>query len=482
MEIYKNEIFGPVLVVLRADTLDQAIEIVNRNPFANGTAIFTESGGAARRFQNEVSVGMVGVNVPDPGPGRVLFVRRLEELAVRRPARARHREHQVLHADQGGHDALAAPGHARARLQHADARMISRRRLIGAAASLGAFALAPRSEALEEGQPSRTAQSTALQRAVHQLLEVPRIFDDPVALRIFGARGVARLAQALERYRTDASRAMRAFLVLRSRFAEDGLAAAFRRGTRQYVVLGAGLDTFAYRNPHRGLRVFEVDHPTTQRWKRARLAEQAIELPRSLTFAPVDFERQSLGDGLRKARFDLQAPAFVSWLGVTIYLTRPAVMDTLGFVAKSCARGSEIVFDFGMPADRSAMRRGVRARLRRSAWRRSANRGSPISIRTTSRQRCGRWAIRGRASLLQPRPTICTSRAAPTGSACAARAGSWRRGYEGAHVHADPRHGDPWRRLPALRRCVCRDGECAGAQAPHRAAQHQGEHRERSVA
>src|SRR6185369_5860728 len=172
-------------------------------------------------------------------------------------------------ADQGGHDALAAPGHARTRLQHADARMISRRRFIGAAASLGAFALAPRSEALEEGQPSRTAQSTALQRAVHQLLEVPRIFEDPVALRIFGARGVARLAQALERYRTDSSRAMRAFLVLRSRFAEDGLADAIRRGTRQYVVLGAGLDTFAYRNPHRGLRVFEVDHPTTQRWKRA---------------------------------------------------------------------------------------------------------------------------------------------------------------------------------------------------------------------
>ena len=229
--------------------------------------------------------------------------------------------------------------------------MISRRRFIGSAASLGALAFAPRSEALEEGQPSRTAQSTALQRAVHQLLELPRVFEDPVALRIFGARGVARLAQALERYRTDSSRAMRAFLVLRSRFAEDGLADAVRRGTRQYVVLGAGLDTFAYRNPHRGLRVFEVDHPTTQRWKRARLAEQAIEMPRSLTFTPVDFEKQSLGEGLRRARFDLRAPAFVSWLGVAVYLTRPAVMETLGFVAKSCARGSEIVFDFAPPPE-----------------------------------------------------------------------------------------------------------------------------------
>ena len=232
--------------------------------------------------------------------------------------------------------------------------MISRRRFIrgaAAAASLGAVSFTPGSEALEEGQPSRTARSTALQRAAHQLLEVPRVFEDPVALRIFGAQGVARLGAALERYRTEPSRAMRAFLVLRSRFAEDELAGAFRRGTRQYVVLGAGLDTFAYRNPHRGLGVFEVDHPTTQRWKRARLVEQAIDVPRSVTFAPVNFEKQSLGEGLRKARFDPRAPAFVSWLGVTIYLTRPAVMDTLGFVSKSCARGSEIVFDFAPPPE-----------------------------------------------------------------------------------------------------------------------------------
>ena len=219
--------------------------------------------------------------------------------------------------------------------------MISRRRFIrgaAAAASLGAISFAPRSEALEEGQPSRTARSTALQRAAHQLLETPRVFEDPIALRIFGASGVVRLAEGLERYRTEGSRAMRAFLVLRSRFAEDGLANAVQRGTRQYVVLGAGLDTFAYRNPHRSLRVFEVDHPATQRWKRTRLQEQAIELPRTLTFAPVDFEKQSLADGLRRARFNLRAPTFVSWLGVTVYLTRPAVMDTLGFIAKSCAR------------------------------------------------------------------------------------------------------------------------------------------------
>lgn len=228
--------------------------------------------------------------------------------------------------------------------------MISRRRFLGGAFSAAAsFTLAGRSAALEEGQPSRTALSTALQRAAHQLLESPRVFDDPVALSVLGARRVAWLGRNLERYRSAQSRAWRAFLVMRSRFAEDELARSVREGARQYVVLGAGLDTFAYRNPHRRLRVFEVDHPSTQAWKRARLADSGIELPASLRIAPVDFERQALRDGLRMAGFRADAPAFLSWLGVTIYLTRPAVMDTLGFVAKRCAKGSRIVFDFGLP-------------------------------------------------------------------------------------------------------------------------------------
>jgi len=231
--------------------------------------------------------------------------------------------------------------------------MISRRRFLGGAAAAAAanLGLAGRSEALEEGRPSRTAESTALQRAAHQLLESPRVFDDPLALRIFGARGVAWLGHNLHRYRTASSRAMRAFLVMRSRLAEDELARAVRSGTRQYVVLGAGLDTFAYRNPHRRLRVYEVDHPSTQDWKRKRLAERGIGLPASLTFAPVDFERQSLGNGLQQAGFRSRAATFVSWLGVAIYLTRPAVTETLRFVATQCAPGSGIVFDFAPPPE-----------------------------------------------------------------------------------------------------------------------------------
>jgi len=189
-----------------------------------------------------------------------------------------------------------------------------------------------------------------MQRAAHQLLEKPPVFEDPIALRMFGDEGTAWLDRNLERYRSERSRAMRAFLVMRSRYAEDRLADAVARGVRQYVVLGAGLDTFACRNPHRGLRVFEVDHPLTQAWKRDRLRAQAIAVPESAIFAPVDFERQALAEGLAAAGFRADQPAFFSWLGVVIYLSRDAVAGTLRTVA-ACARGSEVVFDFSPPPD-----------------------------------------------------------------------------------------------------------------------------------
>jgi len=189
-----------------------------------------------------------------------------------------------------------------------------------------------------------------MQRAAHQLLETPRVLDDPMALRIFGAEGVAWLGRNMDLYRTNGSRRMRAFLVMRSRYAEDQLAIAVARGVRQYVVLGAGLDTFAYRNPFRRLRVFEVDHPSTQAWKRNRLKEQSIEAPRSLTFAPVDFETQTLATGLEVAGFRADRPAFFSWLGVVIYLSKPSVTETLRYVAARPA-GSRLVFDFAPPSN-----------------------------------------------------------------------------------------------------------------------------------
>ena len=199
---------------------------------------------------------------------------------------------------------------------------------------------------MQEGKFSRTARRVAIRRAAHQLLDHPRVLDDPLALRIIGAEAAEELRSNPKEHHAF-SRAFRAFMAARSRYAEDELACAVARGVRQYVVLGAGLDTFAYRNPHAGLRVFEVDHPATQAWKREQLQEAGISVPAALTFVPIDFERQTLAEGLRLAGFDLSASAFFSWLGVTPYLTRDACMTTLSFVAKMPA-GSGVVFDFAV--------------------------------------------------------------------------------------------------------------------------------------
>jgi methyltransferase (TIGR00027 family) len=138
-------------------------------------------------------------------------------------------------------------------------------------------------------------------------------------------------------------------MAVRSRYAEDSLALAVERGVRQYIVLGAGLDTFAYRNFYAevGLRVLEVDHPATQAWKRGLLTAAGIPIPPQLAFAPIDFERQTLRDGLPSAGFDAAAPAFFSWLGVTPYLTREAFTATLQFVL-SMPPGSGVAFDYAV--------------------------------------------------------------------------------------------------------------------------------------
>jgi methyltransferase (TIGR00027 family) len=164
------------------------------------------------------------------------------------------------------------------------------------------------------GTPSRTARAAAAHRAAHQVLEQGRLFADPLALRILGdeAETVVREAEA-----DPSKRRMRLFIAARTRFAEDALAAAVQRGVRQLVVLGAGLDTFAYRSPHGDrLRMFEVDHPATQAWKRQRLADAAIPVPDSLVFAPIDFESETLADGLAAAGFDPARQTFFTWLGV----------------------------------------------------------------------------------------------------------------------------------------------------------------------
>jgi methyltransferase (TIGR00027 family) len=197
-----------------------------------------------------------------------------------------------------------------------------------------------------EDQPSRTADRVALRRAAHQLWDKPKVFDDPIALKIIPAAASTELAGSRPSDSAPA-RFLRAFMVARSRFAEDNLLEAVARGVKQYVVLGAGLDTFAYRNPFAELHVFEVDYPATQAWKRQRLQLANIPVPSTLTFAPVDFEKDTLPAGLAQAGFRENETAFFSWLGVTPYLAEQTVLATLQWIAAGPQNG--VAFDYAVP-------------------------------------------------------------------------------------------------------------------------------------
>ncbi|RQT07907.1 SAM-dependent methyltransferase [Burkholderia contaminans] len=196
--------------------------------------------------------------------------------------------------------------------------------------------------------PKPSALMVATQRAAHQLLDRPLVLDDPVALAVLGATEAQAVHDNIDRFRHPASVGLRSSVIVRSRLADDVWAAAIERGVRQYVVLGAGLDTSAYRHPHAAERIFEVDLPATQAWKQARLREAGIALPPSLHFVPVDFERVGLAEGLARAGFDADAPAIFSWLGVTMYLDEAAVIDTLRFVVDR-SEGSAVLFDYALP-------------------------------------------------------------------------------------------------------------------------------------
>ena len=197
--------------------------------------------------------------------------------------------------------------------------------------------------AMETGRASRTALRVAHRRAVHQILDQPPVLYDPIAIPLLGAQFSFDAA----RERHPFARAARAFMAVRSRYTEDHLAEAVARGVAQYVVLGAGLDTFAYRNPQSSLRVFEVDFPATQAWKRILLSEARIAEPGHLTFVPLDFEHRTLAEGLAGAGFDSTRPAFFGWLGVVPYLTLQAFRSTLETIATLPA-GSAVSFDFGL--------------------------------------------------------------------------------------------------------------------------------------
>ncbi|WP_280271187.1 class I SAM-dependent methyltransferase [Nocardia wallacei] len=222
---------------------------------------------------------------------------------------------------------------------------------------------------MEDG-PSRTALLTAYARAYHQVADRGRIFTDPLAAPLLGVTS-AELSESetLAKNHPGAvavDRPRRLFFATRARFAEDRVAAAVAAGVRQVVILGAGLDTFAYRNPHPDLRVFEVDHPATQEWKRARLAASGIDRPGTLTFVPVDFETRSLAAGLESAGFGRTDPAVFVWLGVVFYLSATAARTTLEYIAGQ-ARPVEVVFDYLQPADTDEGRTYQQARADRLA-------------------------------------------------------------------------------------------------------------------
>jgi methyltransferase (TIGR00027 family) len=204
---------------------------------------------------------------------------------------------------------------------------------------------------LHRGQASRTALGVALRRAAHQIYdEHPLVLNDPIAVPLLGSRYAKALADAHEDLNEESSRLMRAWLVARSRFAEDHLAQAVEAGVRQYVLLGAGLDTFGFRNPHPGLEVYEVDHPATQSWKQELAQGSEVVPPESLHFVPVDFETQKLSERLKEAGLDFHAPTVFALLGVVMYLTADAFGETLKYIA-GFPEGSGVIFDYAVPRD-----------------------------------------------------------------------------------------------------------------------------------
>ena len=217
---------------------------------------------------------------------------------------------------------------------------------------------------MQNGRASQTAVLAAIQRAAHPLIDnEPWIFQDDFAAPLSGVSEKASVLSALSALETELAQtasptlvkmwlqASRLSVALRARYAEDELSKAVQRGVSQYVILGAGFDSFAYRRRdlQTDLAVYEVDHPATQERKLARLKELGIEIPRHLTFVPIDFETDSIVDALAEQGYRREQPAFFSWLGVAQYLTGAAIDRTLGQIAAT-ASGSEIVLNYLVPA------------------------------------------------------------------------------------------------------------------------------------
>lgn len=203
---------------------------------------------------------------------------------------------------------------------------------------------------MRKAQPSQTAAMVAAARAAHLVVDrEPFIFRDTMAASLLGEQGEEIIAYHRAYGDYIVLSGTRAQVTTRAHYVERRLAEPAGGGVDQYVILGAGLDTFALRAPAgRPVRVFEVDHPATQRWKRELMVSAGLTTPPSLSFVPVDFETDDLMDALVAAGFDPRRPALVSWLGVTMYLTTEAIAATLAVVGRF-APGSELVVEYALP-------------------------------------------------------------------------------------------------------------------------------------
>lgn len=225
------------------------------------------------------------------------------------------------------------------------------------------------------------ALGAAIARATHARYDSPLVFDDTFAFDMLYGHWrwiVANrfLDWLVLRKLLGIMRPVYGQVVARSRYSEDALHAAIARGVRQYVIVGAGFDTFALRHPVLAdrLTVFELDHPASQQQKRKLLGRIGVE-PRNVEFVEADFERESVADALQKSRFDPAEPCFLSWLGTTFYLTEAATLATLRSIAECAKPGSELVFDFCVPeASLGSHDRRELAALKRLA----ARRGEPF--------------------------------------------------------------------------------------------------------
>lgn len=218
---------------------------------------------------------------------------------------------------------------------------------------------------MEENKISLTALITAYARAHHARHDTPKIFDDFLAYHMFTkedytnmGRNLAEALKFLDPERAalcpDEATALawviqtQSVTLSRARYTEDTLETAVQQGVKQYVILGAGMDTFAFRHSEmlKNLKVFEVDHPATQAFKCRRLEELGWEHPAQLYFVPLDFTKESLMGALKRTSYDPHIVTFFSWLGVTPYLSRDVVFDTLRAIANIAPTGSAIIFDY----------------------------------------------------------------------------------------------------------------------------------------